>query len=171
MRRKILEIIIIFIAFILQCTVFRLIALGNVVPNMMIILTSAFGFMRGKKEGMFVGFFCGILTDILFGNGIIGLYALIYVWIGCGNGLFNTLFYPEDIKFPIVLIGVSDLVYGFVYYVFTFLLRSRLDLGYYMLHIVLPEAIYTILVTVVVYRLLLYFEEVMELREKQEDME
>ena len=171
MRRKILEVIIIFIAFILQCTVFRLISLGNVVPNMMIILTSAFGFMNGKKEGMFVGFFCGIFTDILFGNGLIGLYTLIYVWIGFGNGLFNALFYPEDIKFPIVLIGVSDLVYGFVYYVLTFLLRSRLDLGYYMFHIVLPEAIYTIVVTILIYRLLLYFEEIMELREKQEDME
>lgn len=43
-------------------------------------LTVSFGFMRGKKEGMFVGFFCGLLIDIFYGS-MIGFYALIYMYM------------------------------------------------------------------------------------------
>lgn len=36
-----------------------------------------------------------------------------------------------------------------------FLMRARLDIGYYLLHIILPEAVYTIVVAFIFYPLLL----------------
>lgn len=45
-------------------TVFQTLSIASIVPNLLLILTVSFGFMRGKKEGMFVGFFCGLLIDI-----------------------------------------------------------------------------------------------------------
>ena len=35
--------------FILQSTVFQAFAIGSIVPNLLLILTVSFGFMRGKK--------------------------------------------------------------------------------------------------------------------------
>ncbi len=165
MKRHIVELLLVFAAFILQCTLFKLISLGGVVPNLLLMLTSSFGFMKGRKEGMFVGFFSGILTDILFGNGIIGLFALIYVWVGYGNGLFTRLFYPEDIKLPLILIGASDFLLSFVTYVLTFLLRSRLDLPYYFLRVMMPELVYTLVMALLLYRFILSVETSLELEE------
>ena len=76
MRRKVTLALLILVTFILQSTVFQSLAIASIAPNLLLILTVSFGFMRGKKEGLFVGFFCGLLIDIFYGN-LIGFYALI----------------------------------------------------------------------------------------------
>ncbi len=168
MRRKIIEFLIVFIAFILQCTVFKAVNMGGISPNLLIIVTAAFGFIKGQREGMYVGFIAGIFTDILFGNGMIGLYALIYSFLGYLNGLFSRIFYPEDIKLPIFLIVISDFLFTFICYILTFLLRSRLDLPFYLLHVMIPEMVYTALVTLILYRFLLGIEKGIEEKEEAE---
>lgn len=50
MKRKIVTILLILICFLLQSTVFKTLAIASISPNLMIIVTSAFGFMRGKKK-------------------------------------------------------------------------------------------------------------------------
>ena len=108
MLRKIIVAAFIMICFILQCSVFTSLAFAGIVPNLLIVLTSSFGFMRGEKEGLVIGFFCGLLNDIFFG-GFLGFYALLMMYIGYLNGKFCKIFYPEDIKLPLALIVISDL--------------------------------------------------------------
>lgn len=164
MLRKITVAAFILICFILQCSVFGSLAFAGIVPNLLIVLTSSFGFMRGEKEGLVIGFFCGLLNDIFFG-GFLGFYALLMMYIGYLNGKFSKIFYPEDIKLPLVLIVISDLSYGIICYVLTFMLRSRFHFSYYFIHIILPEALYTILITLLLYPLILKVNERLERRE------
>lgn len=166
MFRKFIVTILILVCFILQCCVFDAFDFAGIVPNLMIILTSAFGFMRGEKEGLIIGFFCGFLSDVFFGD-ILGFYSLILMYIGYLNGKFSRIFYPEDIKLPIGLIMMSDLSYGMICYVMQFLLRGRLDFPYYFTRIILPETIYTIIVTLFLYPLVLKINERVEAREKR----
>ncbi len=139
MKRFIVTAFFIFICFLLQCTVFRALAFGGIVPNLLIVLTASFGFMRGEKNGLLIGFFSGLLVDIFFVS-VIGFYALIYMYIGYANGKFSAIFYPEDIKLPITLILCSDFLYGLTCYVILFLLRAKFDFSYYLVHIILPES-------------------------------
>lgn len=166
MLRKIIVFFLIFISFLLETAVFSHFALAGIVPKFTIILTSAFGFMRGEKEGMIIGFCCGFLSDIYFGD-VLGFYALILTYIGYINGKFSRIFYPEDIKLPIALIIISDLTYGVVCYILLFLLRNRLDFGYYFTSVILAEALYTIVVTVFVYPIILRINQLLEAREKR----
>ena len=168
MRRKIVVTIIILVCFILQCTVFRSLAFGGIIPNLMIILTSSFGFMRGEREGLVIGCFCGLLCDIFYGD-ILGFYALMCMYIGFVNGKFSRIFYPEDIKLPIALIVVSDLTYGIVCYILQFLLRGKFDFPYYFTRVILPEAVYTIMVTIILYPLILKINERLEVKERRSE--
>lgn len=161
MKRFLITSVLIFICFLLQCTVFHTLAFSGIVPNLMIVLTASFGFMRGEKTGLLIGFFCGLLVDIFFGN-TIGFYALLYMYIGYMNGKFSAIFYPQDIKLPIALILGSDCFYGLVCYVIMFLLRSRFEFGYYFVHIILPEIVYTIVVTIFLYPLILWINTGLE---------
>lgn len=154
------------ICFLLQCTVFPSLSFGGIIPNLMIIVTASYGFMRGRKSGLLVGFFSGLLIDIFFGN-LLGFYALIYMYIGYLNGIFRKMFYPEDIKLPIALIVSSDFLCNMVIYVLTFLLKGRFQFSYYFLNIIIPEMVYTIIVTCVLYPLLLLVESRLEWREKE----
>ena len=168
MKRKLVTAAVIIVVFLLQCTIFRHLTLASIAPNLLIIVTSSFGFMRGRKTGMFVGLFSGILMDTFFGfGGLLGLYALIYMLIGYINGLFKRLFYDEDLKLPLCLIAASELGYGLTVYFLLFLMRSRFQFPYYLLHIIIPELVYTIAVTVVLYQLILKINQKLETEEKR----
>lgn len=166
MRRKIVLFLIVSICFILQTTLFQALSFANIVPNLMIIAVSAFGFMRGKKEGLWVGFFSGLLIDIFCGT-YIGIYALIYMYIGFVNGLFQKRFYPDDIKLPMLLIGGSDLLCNFIVYFLMFLLRGKFQFWYYLKSIIIPEFVYTMVVSILLYMLFLKINQKLEQQEKR----
>lgn len=166
MKRKVITFCIIIICFLLQSTVFAELTFASIRPNLMIILTSALGFMRGKKTGMAVGFSSGILMDVFWGE-TLGFYALILTVIGYLNGSFKRLFYDEDIKLPLVLIAGSELVYGLVIYICFFMMQGDFHFFYYLIHLIMPELVYTILVTIVLYQILLYMNRKLEAEEQR----
>lgn len=167
MKRKITAFLLIVACFLLQTTVFRWFDFNGIVPNLLIVLTASYGFMRGKKAGLLTGFLCGLFMDIFFG-GVIGFYALIYMWVGYMNGNFCKIFFPEDIKLPMGMIVVSDFIYGFLCYFFLFLLRSRFHIDYYFLHIILPEVVYTVLISMILYPVVLKLNTWLEMLERDE---
>lgn len=166
MKRKIITVCIIIACFILECTIFQKLSFGSITPNLMIIVTSAFGFMRGKKEGMMVGFISGLLIDIMFGD-LIGFYTLIYTVLGYANGFFRKIFYDDDIKLPLILIAASDFLYGNIICIFMFVMRSRFHYFYYLKTIIIPELIYTILVTLALYQIILQINKKLESEEQR----
>ena len=168
MKKNIVAARLVLLCYNLQTAVLPHAAFGNIMPNLMIILVAAYGFMNGEVSGLLMGFFCGLLADI-FNMTVIGLYALLYMTTGYIHGMFQRLFYPEDIKLPLVLILGSDIGLNFVSYCLLFLLRNRLELGYYALHIILPEAVYTLVVAFAVYPLLLLIHKKLEASERKDD--
>ena len=156
MKRNIVLAVIVIFSFILQSTVCRYAAFGSIGPNLLIIVTASFGFMLGKKAGIIAGFFVGLLVDV-FNGGVLGFHALLYMYIGYFNGFFKRLFFKDDLKLQILLVTCSDFVYGIVYYMLMFLLRGRFHLGYYMMHIIIPEVVYTILLTIIIFAFLTLF--------------
>jgi rod shape-determining protein MreD len=131
-------------------SLFDFISLGGIKPNLFIILIASAAFIRGENEGMAVGAITGVLADIMWGS-LFGYHILIYTLIGFVCGIFNRIFFDDDIKFPILLIGVSDFGYGIVTYVFFHMFNGDFGLNYYMFHIIFPETVYTLLVTLIMY--------------------
>ncbi|HIR94121.1 MAG TPA: rod shape-determining protein MreD [Candidatus Egerieimonas intestinavium] len=164
MRRKLVLAAMVLVTFLLQTTVFPNLAIASVAPNLLLILTVAFGFLRGKKEGLFLGFFCGLIIDLFYGD-YLGFHALLYMYLGFFNGFVHNVYYDEDIKVPVLLVAVSDLVYNAVIYFVQFLMRGRLDVFYYLEHIILPEIVYTVLITMICYRLLFLINKKLEAHE------
>ena len=162
MRRKIVLAITIIVCFLLQCTVFKALAIASISPNLLIVVVASFGFMRGKKEGLFVGFFAGLLLDVMFGS-VIGFYALIYMYIGYMNGFFKRIFFPDEVKLPLALIAVCNLLIYFSLFWF----RGRFSFGYYLFHTILPELVYTMIVSVLLYFILLKVNEKLEAIERR----
>ena len=166
MLRKIVLFLIISICFVLQTTTLQSLSFANITPNLLIIVVASFGLMRGKTEGMLVGFFSGLIVDIFCGF-YLGIYALLYMYVGYLTGLFQKRFYPEDIKLPLLIISTSDLISNLIIYVILFLTRNRYDFGYYFMNIILPELVYTTIITIFFYLLLLKVNQKLEAYEKR----
>lgn len=166
MRRKVTVFIIIAVCFLLQSTLFEALSFASISPNLLIIVTASFGFMRGKKGGLWIGFFCGLLLDIFYGS-YLGFYALIYMYVGYFIGKFHKLFFPDDIKLPLVLIAGSDLACNFAIYILRFFFRGKFQLGYYLLHIMIPELVYTMVIAIFLYVIILKMNQRLEIKEKR----
>ena len=166
MRRKITVFLIIAVCYLLQSTVFQALSFASISPNLMIVVVSAFGFMRGKKEGLWIGFFTGLLLDVFTGS-ILGFYSLLYMYVGYFNGFFRKMFYPEDIKLPMLLIAVSDFSCSLIIYFLLFLFRGKFDILYYLLNIMIPELVYTMVVTIFLYFIILKINQKLETIEKR----
>ena len=166
MRRKITVFLIIAVCYLLQSTVFQALSFASISPNLMIVVVSAFGFMRGKKEGLWIGFFTGLLLDVFTGS-ILGFYALLYMYVGYFKGFIRKMFYPEDIKLPMLLIAVSDFSCSLIIYFLLFLFRGKFDILYYLLNIMIPELVYTMVVTIFLYFIILKINQKLETIEKR----
>ena len=157
-KKTILSIVVILITFLLQTTFFQAIALADVVPNLVLVTTVSYGFIRGRTHGMWIGLVCGLMLDMMYGS-VIGLYGYILMTIGFFIGYIRKVFYTESILLPIVLISVGDFVYSVYYYVTEFLLRGRLHFLFYFFHIMLPEILYTVLVGVLIFYAIRFMDE------------
>lgn len=166
MKRRIVMILLVFLAFLLQCTALQAISIASIAPNLLLVLTVSFALMRGKREGMFVGVLGGFLTDLFFGGGL-GFYTLLYTYVGFLNGFCCRIFYDDDIKMPILLVCASDLAFNVIVYLFQFLLRGRTDFFFYLGRIIIPEVIYTAILTMLCYRLLLALNRKLEKAEQR----
>ena len=166
MKRGIVTAVLVFICFILQTSVFELIKLAGITPNILLILISSVAVMREQKPGMIVGFFCGLLMDIFYGS-TIGGFAFLYMVFGFVDGFFNRIYYSDDNILPLVLIGVNDLIYGFIMYILCGLLQNHLQIIYYLKNIILPEMVYTVAVGLVCYQILLRINDWLEKNEKR----
>ena len=166
MRRVLTYILLILLAFMLQNNVFQAIHWIDVTPNLLLIITFCYGFIRGPIDGMLIGFFSGLLSDLFFGT-TIGFYALVYTIIGFTNGEVSRIFYTDFIDMPIVLCLINDLAYSLYVYVFSFLLKGVTNVFFYLKSVILPEMIYTVLITFIVYKPLRFLNEKLEAREKR----
>lgn len=168
MKRALINFALIILAFTIQNCVFPLMPFLSASPNLLLILTFSFGFMSGQRAGMVYGLIAGLLLD-LFYSGPFGFYTLFYINMGYVNGICTRYYYEDYITLPLILSILNDLAYNLYIYIFRFLLRGRLDFLYYFWELMLPEIIFTVVITLFVYRLLLRINRWLNELEKRRD--
>ena len=155
MKKYITYIILAAVFFLIQCSFFPHFTMAEVVPNLMIILTASAAIIDGSLSGCLIGFICGLLMDLTYGE-TPGLYALGFLVIGYVTGIVNRIIYKEDITLPLVVISTADLFYGLFVFAFGFMIRGRTSFLFYLRRIILPEVVYTAIIAIFLYRLILF---------------
>ena len=157
--------LIIFVNFILQTTIFPLLAIRGIFPNTGLIIVTSYALLRGSKAGAIVGGFTGRLMDIFFSK-MIGFYTILYLVIGLLFGRSQKTFYRENYLLPVIFCTVSTIIYQAVLYITGFMFRGEGNILYFLFSILVPELVYTAIVTIIVYRILFGINEWLELKEK-----
>ncbi len=146
-------------------TLFQLIRIGGVSPHFMIIIIVSFALLRGSKEGALIGLAAGILYDITFGVYPLEM-ALPYTLIGYFCGRLNKNFYRENFVLPFVCTLLAS-VLSHVGTLFVFMMRANINFFFYLTKIIIPQTIYTITLSLVVYQLMYLLNERLERRERK----
>lgn len=159
--RFIIYILLILISFLLQTTLFEHIIITDVKPNILLILVVSFAFMRGEIEGAIIGFCSGFLVDSFFGS-ILGINSFIYLILGflCGK-IFNK-FYKDSVSIPFFLTLFFSLLYGILFFFFNVFLRGAPNILPFLNSIIVPEALYTSILSYFVYKLFFLINKLLE---------
>ncbi len=150
--RGIAVIIQVIVLYLLQTSVFTSFALAGVVPDLLIIPVIAVAFTRGPNKGMMTGFICGLLVDFTYSS-FLGLFALMYLVIGFITGYANKIYDENDYTLPVILVSISELLYNLMYYIFFYFLKGKLNFGFYLYRFMIPKVIYTVLISLILYRI------------------
>ena len=153
MRKNLIFFLMILATMFVQIAITLILPVFMVTPNLLLALAASFGFMRGRHAGVLIGFVSGILADVFIGGGLFGMHALVYAYIGFICGFFSKKYFDDDLKMPLLLIGVSDLVFGTIVYIIEAILHRGLNFPLYFGRTILPEAVATVLVSILLYRL------------------
>lgn len=149
----------------LEATLFHFLRIGHIAPNFMIMLIVSFALLRGSKEGAIIGGVAGFLYDVAFGLKI-GPTVVCYALIGYVCGIFNKNFYRENFIIPFICTLFSSLFNSFMH-VMALVLRGELDFIYYFKAIIIPELIYTITLSLIVYQIAYIINGQIEKRERR----
>ena len=168
MKRKVAEIILILLFYLIQVTFGNAIGIGGITPNLLIILPVLFGFFKGRNEGMLVGFLSGVMYDLFFSS-LFGFSALVFVYIGYFSGIFYKEYavsiYLSSTMSPIFK-SVTD-IFEFLSYIGNFLLHNRLNVDFFLRRFIMPEVVYTLVVALVLYYPLMKFDSILDIQWKK----
>ncbi len=159
--------IVILIAFVicgvLQLIVLRDVPVLNAVPNLMLILVMACGFLYGKGTGLFVGTAAGLLMDLL-GSGTPGFYTLILALLGYGDGFLSEKMESEMILVLYLLFTANALLFHAYVFVFAFLIGRHFRFLPYVTGAVLPEYLLSLICFLPVYGALIFISKRWDLK-------
>ena len=146
-------IFIFLILYFLQVNFFNWFTIAGISPNLFVILVLFLGLFAGKRVGVPMGIFLGILLD-LFASKKIGISAIMLGIVGIIAGVLDKNF-SKDSRMTIILMTIlSTAIYEVGIYILNYIIVSTNIEIILFVKILLIEAIYNAILTVILYPLL-----------------
>ena len=146
MRSLLVDIALAVAVLLVHTTIVPFIAIGDVVPDLPLLLVISIAIRRGQIPGTLAGFFIGLALDLLSGgDGVMGLSALTKTVAGFLAGYFyneNKTFQTlGGSQFPVIVL-LAGAMHNVLYFVI-FLQGSGFSWLWILLRYGLPALLYT----------------------------
>lgn len=151
MKRK--AVLMSFLAFLIICiesTILHRIKIYGIIPNLSLCMVVSCSLLFGSVFGRRLGFLVGFIHDVLFLD-VLGFFALLYFLLGQTAGLFKNGFDQNNLLLSLSITALFDFLFSILCYLFLHFFQGRIDVFYYLIHIIIPELIYTIIASIPVY--------------------
>jgi rod shape-determining protein MreD len=154
--RIIYLIIVAFVFLLLQVLVVGRLAIGEISPDLSLLLCAFLALYRGPIQGSIFGFIIGFIQD-LFNPTLLGLNALTKTLVGFAFGHVGQKAMPESALFFAAIFFIAALGHDIVYLLFF----TGLHLGRFfviLFTVALPSAVYTAIIGTLIHQLLLLID-------------
>jgi rod shape-determining protein MreD len=126
---------------VLQAALAPYLAIGQVVPNFLLLVVVTIALVEGPGPGAAVGFSAGLIFDLL-GSGPVGPMILVLTLTGYLTGLVHENMFAEGWLLPLTVLGIATLSAEVAYGLILLLLGSGGPFWGTFLTKMLPAAIY-----------------------------
>lgn len=145
--------IIVIAALTIQATVMPLLAFQGVQPDLLLIVVVSSSLLLGKDQGVSIGFFSGLLQDLVGGN-IFGLNTLSKLITGYLFGMAERKVFKEHIFLPVLAMVVATICNSAISFILLFLLGYKIELMSAIINTVLPLLMYNVVVAIPVHQVI-----------------
>lgn len=108
--RGVMIAVLLLVALALQSTLLARATLLGVIPQVLLVVIVSLAYLEGERVGVAVGFFGGLLQDLLLTNAIAGLYALVYMMLGFGVGSLNKYGPSDSVWTPVLVVAAASTI-------------------------------------------------------------
>lgn len=150
MRRGVPAALAIMVAAVLQVAIAPHVAIGGVVPNVLLLVVITLAFFEGSEAGLYGGFATGLLLDLL-GTGPVGAWALVLAVTGYVSGLVAQNVFAEGWLLPLTVAAVACLLAEGAYAAMLAVLGTSGGFAAALWTRVLPGAVYNAVLALLVY--------------------
>ena len=144
------------VAAVLQVGIAPHVAIGGVVPNLLLLVVITLAMIEGPRSGATAGFVAGLLFDLL-GTGPIGPMAMVLAMTGHLAGSLSANMFAEGWLMPLTVVFVASVGAEFVYAILLAVLGEGGSLGATLWTISLPGALYDAVLALLIYPVLARF--------------
>jgi len=137
---------------LLQSTVLNFIAINGIKPDLVLVLIILNGFLRGTREGAFLGFVGGVMQDLVSG-GYFGMYALTNITAGYLGGLGEGRLYRDNRFIAAGLTWFCTWGAQLVFYLLLAVAEVQVPVLTALIGIIIPVSFYNALVVLLFYGL------------------
>ncbi|GAB6158221.1 rod shape-determining protein MreD [Desulfotomaculum varum] len=148
--RNVVFLLLILIALLLQSTIFTFFQMAGIKPDLVLMLVVFNSFLRGSREGAFLGFVAGLAEDVFSGS-YIGLNALTKMLAGYLVGLAEARFYKESVIIVSLVTFMVAIINQLACYALLFYLDIAVAPFFALAQVMLPAAVYTALLAPLTY--------------------
>ncbi len=124
-----------------QATVAPALRIGDIAPDLPLIVVVLLALRRGPEFGCVAGFAAGLLQDAA-GGGLIGIQALTKAMIGFAIGAVGSELRVTQPLVQVPGLAVLTIVEGLVRFALLKLFHFPAPFGELMMYVVLPQALY-----------------------------
>ncbi|NPV27203.1 MAG: rod shape-determining protein MreD [Firmicutes bacterium] len=141
---------LVFCSILLQSTVFEVIEIGGVKPDLVLIWVILMSLLRGSRWGAVFGALSGILLDILAGRHV-GLNALALFLTGLVAGQLEGKVFKENYLVPIGAVFVGTIFHALLMALLGWMAGLHLFVAGWLRSLILYSAVYNTVLVPFVY--------------------
>ena len=145
--------LIIFATVFFQSSALNILVIAHIKPDLVLIVACYIGLFWGEEIGTCLGFSLGLLQDI-FSGGLLGLNALTKTLFSYLCGKAGKRLNIKNMVVQIVLIALFSILEGMLFLIVLRIFHLRKEIHETFLHLVLPQTLYTMVLTPIIFRLM-----------------
>lgn len=143
---------------IVQQAFFWRFSIAGIVPDIVFVYIVCFSLIRNEVESIIIALFTGIIRDSFF-PGVFGINTIVYIITAYLVGLIQKRIYKDSVIIPIFVNFGATYLKGLINFAFFYLLSYKFDFSRFALDKNLIESIYNSLLSIIIYRIILKYND------------
>ena len=127
--------------YVLQTSLLPLMAYRGVTADFMLLLTVSFSFLRGTRQGGFMGFGVGLMQDLSSGT-FFGVNTFTRTLLGLLFGQFSDRVFKEQFFLPVLASIAATILNYFILALLMVILGYRFNLESHVQQMLMPMLLY-----------------------------